>query len=588
MSCIEKLGINRVYGVTGRGSLFLTDAVARNKNLEWIAMHHEQSAGFAALAEAQITGRPSVCVVSSGCASTNLITPLLVAWQDFIPVIFISGQHFSAETQEKTGFRVRTFGQQETDVVTLVKSITKFSSLILDKDDFKSTIHRAFSRLTEGRHGPVWLDIPLDIQSAQIDTTGEVIEFRQEVPSRVEPSADDVSYIVEKLRTKKRPLILIGSGVRAAQAGKSIEDMSNRLDLPIVYANTAVDVLTSETRTVVGSIGSLGCSEVGQLAARYCDFLLVLGHRMSSYTTGGDLETFAPKAEVCIVDIDFTEAEAFGLHRAKKIFGDVRKVVEIAHSKLTGFNSRHINWLQLLMQVKKTSAISIDFYKEDERVDLFHLTQSLSKNSHSNSVFVTDSGYPELIIPTNMTVKCGQRFIHPPSQGSMGYALPAAIGVSLNTKSETLVIVGDGSIMMNLQELQIIGKRRLPIVIFIISNDAYGIIRKRQSELFRNRTIGTDSSNGISCPDFQKIAEAFDISYAKIASSNELDEKLFQLMRERDKPIIIEILGKWDQEYQRMHRLQSLLSNRTIEKKRAEMFHSMDSYISESLSSGPF
>ena len=548
---IQSIGVRNIYGVTGRGSLYLSDAVARNKDLNWIPMHHEQAAGFAALAESQLKKAPSVVVVSSGCASTNLMTPLLLAWQDFLPVIFISGQHFMKETQYFTNQKVRTFGQQETNIILLVKELTKWSTMITDTDQIDNLFSDGFSALLSGRQGPIWIDIPLDLQSSTIHINKDRPRvFLSNNVSRIKPTEEDLIYLRNRLEKASRPLILVGSGVESSQAKNEVLRMSEKFNIPLIYSHTAVDSFSTETENVIGSLGSMGCSQAAAVILNQCDFLIVLGHRLSSYTTGPQPEMFAVHAEVCVVDIDFTEVEAFKPHVDRKILSDIRSLIEVLLKSSEGKNNSE--WLLKCCGLKKFLEINLMDYALAGPVDLFYLTGTLSRVLPERAVVITDSGYPEVIIPTNFAVRSGQRIIHPASQGSMGFALPAAVGASLNTEGIVCAVIGDGSIMMNIQELQTISAMKLKILILIINNDAYGIIRNRQSELFRGRTIGTDSSNGLSCPEFRYIAEGFKINYELVSETSELETTLNRIIASDKFPIICEVKGLWNQKYPRV------------------------------------
>jgi acetolactate synthase-1/2/3 large subunit len=548
---IEAIGVKNIYGVTGRGSLYLSDAVARNKNLTWIPMHHEQAAGFAAVAESQLNRAPSVVVVSSGCASTNLMTPLLLAWQDFLPVIFISGQHFLRETQYFTNKKVRTFGQQETNVISLVKELTKWSTMITDGKQIDACFREGLGAMLSGRKGPIWIDIPLDLQSSTIvrkDYSNYTL--MEKVEPFNSPAKEDVIYLKESLEKAKRPLILVGSGVENSGAKDEVQRLSNAFDIPIIFSHTAVDTFSTLSENVIGSIGSMGCSQAAAIVLNQCDFLIVLGHRLGAYTTGPHPELFAKNSEVCVVDIDFTEIEAFQPHVDRRICSDIKGLINELLQFTEGKDNSY--WLKQSCKIKNSLQISLDKFPPRDPVDLYHLAATLSKVLPDEAVLITDSGYPEVVIPTNYMVKGNQRVIHPSSQGSMGFALPATVAASLNSSELVCAVIGDGSMMMNLQELQTISAMKLKILVLVINNDAYGIIRNRQVELFRGRTIGTDSSNGLSCPEFDQVAKAFGIAYESVVEASQLEPTLRGIVEAEEFPVICEIKGLWDQKYPRV------------------------------------
>jgi acetolactate synthase-1/2/3 large subunit len=294
----------------------------------------------------------------------------------------------------------------------------------------------------------------------------------------------------------------------------------------------------------------MGCSQAAAIVLNQCDFLVVLGHRLGSYTTGPHPELFAQNSEVCVVDIDFTEIEAFQPHVDRRIYSDIKNLINALLQVTEGRDNS--DWFKMSCKIKKSLEISLDKFSPKDPVDLYHLTTTLSKVLPNDAVLITDSGYPEVIIPTNYTIRGNQRIIHPASQGSMGYALPAAVGASLNTSEIVCAVIGDGSIMMNLQELQTISAMKLQILILLINNDSYGIIRNRQDELFRGRTIGTDSSNGLSCPKFDQVANAFGIKYKSVMEASQLGPMLKDIVEANEFPLICEIKGLWDQKYPRV------------------------------------
>ena len=542
-------GVKHVFAVSGRGALFLTDAVARNQSLSYIAMHHEQAAGFAAVAYAQQNETLGACMVSTGCASTNAITPVLSAWQDGVPTIFISGQNTLRETTNYTQIPIRTYGQQEADIAKLVTPITKYSAMITDPKEIGIIMDNAIHQATSGRKGPVWIDIPLDIQSMQIDPT---LLLRSEFKPHEQTDLDldgHMKDLLDAFRNSKRPVILIGSGVRASGALETLARFVEKNPIPITFTGSAPDAYGTSNKWSIGSVGMMGCSRAGNFAVQNSDLLVVIGNRLSSMTTGPELQSFAREAKVFVIDIDVVEHSK----ESVKIDGLINADVKLFLDFLIDKNLPKVDeaWLNQCLRWKDTfNSIEASFNRKD-KVDLYQLAAIFSRKLPDNSVLVSDSGLIELILPTNFSFGRGIRCIHPSSQGSMGYAIPAAVGAYLASQEQVVVVVGDGSIMMNLQELQTIGHLNLPIKIFVVNNNAYAIIRKRQTELFRGRTVGTDSSNGISCPNFEDVAKTFSLKYRMIESSDELSLQLDSVMCEEG-PMLCELIGYSDQDYIQM------------------------------------
>lgn len=538
-------GLNHVFMVTGRGALFLTDAVAANKNITPVCMHHEQGAAFAAVANAQQSDQISACLVSTGCASTNTITGVLNAWQDGLPVIFISGQNKLNETSRHTGIPLRTYGQQEADIVSIVSGITKYATMITDPTRIGHELGKALYLANEGRKGPVWLDIPLDVQNMRVDPTNLEL-FVQESASSHDCSSEDVEYVAHELSKAERPVLLIGHGIRSANAESEFEKLANMLQIPVTYSGSSPDIYPLENELSIGSVGIMGCSRAGNFAVQNSDFLLVLGSRLSTMTTDSDKCKFARSSNVIVVDIDEVEHSKNIIRVDRFIKSDVRTFINrLKERKLqevsTAWKEKCFHWKSIFPKFEQN-------FLDPEKVDIYHLTKVLSKTLPEDASVVTDSGLIELILPSNFNFRNKRRCIHPASQGSMGYALPAIVGAYFSFGGPVISVVGDGSIMMNLQELQTISYLHIPAKIFVINNNAYAIIRKRQKDLFRRRTIGTGPNDGVGCPDFSKVADTFGFKFKKIEHAHNLEKDIFDVLN-TEGPVLCEVIGYEDQDY---------------------------------------
>jgi acetolactate synthase-1/2/3 large subunit len=545
ISEIYNRGTETIFSVSGRGALFLTDAIAKHNEIKNVAVHHEQAAAFAAVAYAQYSGKVGACLVSTGCASTNAITGVLSAWQDNIPCIFISGQNVLNETSNFTGLKIRTFGQQEADIIPIVNSITKYAVMLHKGSDIFEEIEKAYYYATEGRPGPVWLDIPLDLQSASVEIPSEK-DSNQYVYTLPQIDKDDISTVVSKLNSAKRPVVLIGSGVRTAKAEGELREFIENSKIPLVYSNSAPDTYGSQNELSVGSIGSMGASRAGNFTIQNADLVLILGNRLSAYSTGVDYCDFARDAQTIVVDIDPVEHKKKSIRIGQFVHADLKVFLKLLNASPIELNTS--GWVSSCLHWKKTFSEIEPQFTSSEKIDLYEFTKALSNTLPDRCSLVTDSGFIEVILPTNFSFGNGQRSIHPISQGAMGFALPGSIGSHYASKEPVFVIVGDGSIMMNLQELQTISHNKIPVKIIVINNNVYGIIRRRQVELFRGRTIGTDPDNGVSCPDFEKVAKAFGLKYHLINAKEGLEDALTQLVN-TDGPVICEVMCREDQSY---------------------------------------
>lgn len=541
---LYSVGAEHIFMVTGRGALFLTDAVAKHKDLKSISVHHEQSAAYAAVAYADYIGKPGACMVSTGCAGTNAITGVLNAWQDGIPCVFISGQNKLEETSRYTGIPIRTYGQQEADIIPLVESITKHAVMITDPKQIVFEMEKALYLAQNGRKGPVWIDVPLDVQNMRIRPS-ELKHFEIKNEEKYKPLNDDVNYIIDALSKAKRPAILIGSGIRSSESESKFEEFINKTQIPVTFAGSATDIYADDNPLSIGSVGIMGCTRAGNFTVQNSDLLLVFGCRLSSMTTGPEVSKFAREAKIIVVDIDKIEHTKSCLKIDKLVISDVHKLIDMLLSKKIKLANKE--WIDKCLHWKKIFPRYEEENKKSNKVDLYHLAESLSKTMPDNSVFISDSGMIELVLPANINFKKGQRCIHPASQGSMGFALPGIIGAYYGSNNIPICVVGDGSIMMNLQELATMEYYKIPAKIFVINNKAYAVIRKRMVELFR-RTIGTDEDNGVGTPEFKKVANAFNFGYVKIESNNNLDKNLKSVM-DMDGPILCEIMGLENQKY---------------------------------------
>ena len=537
MQRIAEQNVRHLFMVTGRGILYLTDAAAKQERLQCVSVHHEQAGAYAAMAYAQLNGTLGACLVSTGCAGTNAMTGVLCAWQDEVPCLFVSGQNTLKETVRYTGLPIRTYGQQEADIISLVSPITKYAVMIEDPLKIAYELDKALYLAQNGRKGPVWIDVPLDVQNMRVEP--ETLERFVPEEENVFPAEEDVSFVAETLRKAKRPVILIGNGVRSAGAVEDLKSFALSYKLPVVYANSAVDIFTSDNALSLGTVSSMAANRAANFAVQNADFVLVLGNRLTSMTVGNDPEKFAREAVVAVVDIDPTEHEKKTVNISRMIKADVKAFLQAL--KKEKFSETSLAWQNKCLHWKEIFPKCEDLRKEGEKIDLYYLADELSKYLDPEAVFVCDAGLEELIMPTTISFRKGQRCLHPVCQGAMGYALPASIGAYLSGGRQTVAVIGDGSVMMNIQELQTIAYHRYPVKILIADNDCYAVIRNRQIDLFRTRTIGTDETNGVSCPDFEKVAEAFGIRYEKIEQAEQMSEILPKVLAAGD-PVICEII----------------------------------------------
>lgn len=557
-------GVKNIFQVTGRGALFLNDAVAKSAAVKGISMHHEQACAYAAIGAAEQTNNIGVCLTSTGCAATNTITGILCAWQDAIPLLVISGQNFLNETTRYTGIPLRTFGQQEADIIELVKPITKYAKMLENASDITLMLEDAISLANHGRKGPVLIDIPLDLQSALIDVNNETPQqlIRKSPNIEISNYIADFKKIENAFSAASRPVILIGKGIANANCSNELKDFSERYHIPVTFTASAPDTYGTKNINAIGSVGAMGCSRAGNFAVQNSDLLLVLGSRLSSLTTGPDFCKFAREAKIIVVDIDSNEHSKVGVNIDLFVEIDLKQwFQQLTTCRIT---VDYRPWLQKCLHWKSKFSGVENSFKTDEAIDLYELSSSLSHIVPDRSTILTDSGLNEVIIPSNMAFSDSVNCIHSASQGAMGFALPASIGAQIAEPDRLIIsIIGDGSIMMNLQELETIRSNRLPIKIIVINNNAYSIIRRRQKELFRKRTIGTDPSNGVSVPNFSELAKCFGFQYVKIENKDQLKNKLNNIFQ-NGTSVLCEINARNDQSYIELGYAKSTENNRFV------------------------
>lgn len=531
-------GVSRVYGLTGRGSIFLTDGVARSQNLRFIPALHEQSCGFAAEADSLLTGQPSVVMVSTGAGATNVVTSTLSAWQNQTPVFFLSGQNSSKFCTALSPGPQRTYGEQEFDVAYMVKGMTKYSKTLEDPSLILEELSAAFEQMLVGRPGPVWLDIPLDFQSAHVAL--EPMDLRPRSSSR-ELDLDLASILPLELQTET--LVILGNSLLAVDREILIQSLKG-ISATCVVEPSLTD-LVPYLQNCAGVLSTPGTSPTAFTALKEAERIVSIGSSMRLSLRGeGDL-IFEGISH--FIHFDFAGT-----------WMPIRDDIKFDFYPVEDGSSfvsilQHLKGSQLKLS-GKLSAESLEGESSANSgvgqpgLDLEDVFREVNASLGFSDVVVTDSGTIEVMAPSHLMLPAGARHIHPFSQGAMGWALGAAIGALSSQSKRVTVIVGDGSTMMNLQELEVIRTYGGRATVILIDNGMYGIIRKRQNELFRGRTIGTDSNNGLTKPNWRLIAEAFDYKYSAVSEKQGLSRAI-KLSSSLDAPSLIAVQGKKFQGY---------------------------------------
>ena len=544
---IYKAGVKDVFMLSGGGMMFLSDGLAKHHKINVICNHHEQASAMAAVSYAKYNNNLGVAYVTTGCGGTNAITGLLNGWQDNAPALFISGQCKRKETVRNSGLSLRQFGVQEADIIEIVKPITKYAEMINDPNLVAYHLDKAVYLAKSGRPGPVWLDVPLDVQGALIDEKN----LKKFDPSEMmndykeEPTADEINKITEALNKAVRPVIIAGAGIRLADALKPFREFIERTGIPIVATKLGLESLPSDHPLFTGRIGNKG-DRAGNFAVQNSDLALVIGSRLSVSSTGHEYNKFAREAKVIVVDIDPVEHKKNTVKIDLFVNADIRKFLE-KMGQVKALNIKQ--WADKCLYWKNKWPICLPEYKDDKKgVNLYFFIDALSRAMKPDSVAVADAGSAFYVLTQAIKLREGQRYITSGGQAEMGYTLPACIGVTFaRGKKEVLGVTGDGSFQLNIQELQTVVHYDLPIKLFVWNNDGYLSIRATQSKFFEGRLIGTDSTSGVSFPSTKKIADAYGIKYFKADSSKDL-EKVIKEVIDYPRAVICEVMCIRDQE----------------------------------------
>lgn len=537
-------GVNHIFLITGRGILYLSDAVAKNEEMTSISVHHEQAAAYAAVAYSQYNEKLGAALVSTGCASTNAVTGVLNAWQDGVPVIFISGQNKLHETVAYTGKQIRTWGSQEANIIPIVDPITKYANIITDASKIGEEMDKAIYYATHGVKGPVWLDIPVDVQNMRVEP--EQLSRWNGEESIKEASAEDVKFVADALKKANRPVFLIGSGIRASHSIELFKELAEKTKIPVCFSASAVDTYGISHELSMGTVGTIGGTRAGNFTVQNSDLVVSIGCRLSPMLTDSQYQKFARGAKLIVVDIDENEHSKGTVRIDKLILSDAKFFIDALLKE--NLSETPKEWQDKCKHWKYIFPKCEEAFKSNDKIDLYDFADRLTNHLKDNAVVLTDAGLEEVIVPSVIGFKDGQRCLHPASQGCMGVALPASMGAWYSCGHDVVAIIGDGSVMMNLQEMQTISANNMGIKIIIINNKVYSVIRTRQVELFRNRTIGTNPENGVTTPDFKDVAQCFKIPYVKINNIGELDVKLDEVLH-MEGPAICEVMAVEDQVY---------------------------------------
>jgi acetolactate synthase-1/2/3 large subunit len=542
-------GVNTVFSVTGGASAELNDAFLRSGKLELIYAHNESSCSYMAEGYYRRTGKVSACLVTVGPGSTNLLTGIYGCWVDSVPTIVISGQSFTNQTIGKSG--LRQLGTQEADIIEVVKSFTKFSKMIYDPTETTDTFELAWNLMVTPRKGPVWLDVPADIQRSEIAESSVPTQSGSYLPLRETLVHQDkknicefVGQFIERLSSSSRPILHIGNGIRNFENKSKFTNIVTSLQLPVLLTHNSYDMLPTNHKLNFGFPGIFG-HRYANLMVQNCDLYLGIGTRLTMAQTGYAEKAFAKNAETFLVDIDEHELNKKHLRIDHFLCNEAWEVLEEIRQQMGKFNSsekksRYVNWLSFGSILReKYDILNEHVTLKTDKVSPYRFMRKLSVFLNEGDAVLTDMGtsyqstYQSIQIPDGCSLQTNTGF------AAMGWGLPAAIGSTFASKfGKTLCITGDGGLMMSIQELASIPKES-QFYIFVYNNEGYLTQRQTQESTF-GRVTGADTSSGLTFPNYELLAAAFSLDYRLIKDEENLERELQDIFNSKS-PILVEV-----------------------------------------------
>ena len=551
---VEKHGIEHCFLVTGGGAMHLNDAIGHTHGLTYICNHHEQASAIAAEGYYRTCGKLCVTNVTTGPGGTNAITGVLGQYLDSIPALYISGQIKTATYKHTYPYlNLRQLGDQEADIVSVVSPITKYAKTIYNPLDIKYELDKAIAIALDGRPGPVWLDIPLDVQGAMIDET-QMKDFDESElidPVKHELVNQQIKQLVEKIKDAKAPVIYVGNGVRLAKREKQFITLAEKLNIPVVTAISGSDIIWHDHDLCFGKPGICG-DRIGNIMVQNSDLLIVMGTRLSIRQTSYAYDLLAPKAYKVMIDIDLAEMEKPTLNIDMAIHANLSEFVDKLSVATESFVAPEAfeafkKWGRNIQA--KLPTLFEDNPDNDGYTNSYKFADELFKQLHDGDVVVTGNGTAYTCTYQAMQVNKGVRVFANQGCAAMGYDLPAAIGAVVSNEAKengikggrTVLVTGDGSLQMNIQELQTLLTYKMPLKIFVLENEGYLAIKTTQKSFFKGEFTGSNPESGVICPNLSKIAAAYGIPYVSISENGQPLKDVIAKTLASDGPMICEV-----------------------------------------------
>jgi acetolactate synthase I/II/III large subunit len=545
---IAEQGVKHVFLVTGGGAMHLNQSMGAEPGIEAVCNSHEQASAICAEAYAKVTNHLGVCMVTTGPGGTNAVTGVAGAWLDSTPMLVVSGQVKRPDRMfDKQGnpLGMRQLGVQEVDIVSIVKPITKYAVTILEPNDIRYELEKAVHIALHGRPGPVWVDIPLDVQASQIDPAG----LRSFEPAELNDQPGipnlklEVGRLIGEFNASERPLLFAGNGIRLARAEKEFEELRKLLRVPTVATWCAADLVPSDDPTYVGRPGAVA-ARGANFALQNCDFLLAVGVRLDFAITGYAPQNLAREAHKVAVDIDPAELRKLYPHIQQPICADSKNFLTellrqrdgIALRNRSPWDARCADWKT------RYPVVTEEHRKKESRVSIFHLAEVLGAESDPEDLLVSgSSGSGIEIFLLACPTRTGQRIYHTAGLGAMGFGLPMSLAVCIGGgRKRTILVDGDGGFQFNIQELETASRLNLPVKFFVLNNDGYASIRASQKGYFGKASIGCDRHTGLTVPDLTKVAAAYNIPCVVIPDQKNLYEDVRSALA-MEGPVVIDV-----------------------------------------------
>jgi acetolactate synthase-1/2/3 large subunit len=540
-------GISDVFMVTGGGAMHLNDSFGHHEKIRCTYNHHEQACAIAAEGYTRLSDKLAVVCVTSGPGGTNAITGVLGGWLDSIPMFIISGQVKRETTIYATGLPLRQLGDQEFDIVSSISNMTKYAGIVFDPNHIAYHLEKAYYLCTTGRCGPVWLDIPLDVQGAIIETDDLMhFDYEKEYSFVEQPvyNTNKTTIILDKLKTAQRPVILAGTGIRLGKSHNNFLKLIEELKIPVVTAWNAHDLISDSHPYYCGRPGTIG-TRGGNFVVQNADLLLILGCRCNIRQISYNYKQWATKAYKIMVDIDKAELHKPTLNPDMPIWADVKDVINdlLTYDLHESLSANHKGWLEWAKMVNnKYPATLPQYYQSSTYLNPYVFVTEFTKQLKNNDKIICGNGSACVITFQSGVMKSQSRMFTNSGCAAMGYGFPAAIGAAIANNGERIICIdGDGSFQMNLQELQTVVYNNLNLKIIYLNNNGYHSIRQTQSNIFKDHAlVGVCDGNGLSFPEMEKIAWAYGIPYLKVKTLEDINKAIHFI--ENDGPAFVEVV----------------------------------------------